>query len=326
MTTGTAAAGIGNNSRDLANARQFGRICNVTAWRQPATVGSFPPSFFDRLGNATVISDLRMSFNIEKHLGSEPNTCTISIFNLAQESRVSLCRKPLYIKIDAGYVDSGARNLFTGDLRFGNSIYKQPDWETKIQVSDGGRAYSNARTNRSFTSPVTIREVLKYAAGTMNLVLPPEVEQSPELQAALANGISMHGPTRDILTRLLAPFNYHWSIQNGTLTILRDEQTLSNQAIVISPQNGLIGSPERAAPDKPPAGGVVAVSNNLETNAKNSGSEITFECNLYPELTPGGTVQLSSSDISGTFKLIQVNHVGDTRGPDFKSVCKAIPR
>ncbi len=267
-----------------------------------------------------------MQFRIEKHLGREPNTCTITITNLAQDSRISFCRKPLHVRIDAGYIDTGARQLFSGDLQFGHSTLKDQDWETKLQVGDGARAYANARTNRSFTAPVSFREVLAYAAGTMNLQLPPEIEQSPELAGALANGVSLHGPTRDILTRLLAPYGYHWSVQNSKLQIIRDDQILANEAILVNASNGLIGSPERAPPEKVPATGFIPVSANLETNARNSGSEVTFNCLLYPEIVPGGTVRLESTDITGTFKVIQVSHIGDTRGLEWQTEVKCVPQ
>lgn len=287
----------------------FNRICKVTAWRQRTQIGSLDVAYFEKLGNGIEITDLRMAFNIDKHLGSEPNKCTITVYNLNPGDRSDICRKPIHIRIDAGYADTGYRSLFFGDLTFGESKRTGIDIETKLQVGDGARAIGFARTNRSFTKPVSAYEVLKYAAGTMNLTLPPEIEQAPELRGALANGLSVKGPTRDVLTRLLAPYAYHWSVQNGKLVILRDEQIIQNQAALVNTSSGLIGSPERSAPDK-----------------ATGRSEVTCDVALWPELTPGQSVRLESKDISGTFKLIQITHVGDTRGDDFKSQLKLVPR
>jgi len=287
----------------------FNKICKVTAWREPTKIGTLDTAFFDKLGNGVEITDQRMTFNIEKHLGGEPNKCTISIFNLNPDSRSNICRKPLHVRVDAGFADTGYRSLFFGDLIFGASEHKETEIETKLQIGDGARAIGFARANRSFKKPVSAYEVLTYAAGTMNLKLPPEIEQAPELRSALANGISVKGPTRDVLTRLLAPYNYHWSVQNGKLVILRDEEIIANQAALVNASSGLIGSPQRAAPDK-----------------ATGRSEVTCEVALWPELTPGQAVQLESEDISGTFKLIQITHVGDTRGDEFKSQLKLVPR
>ncbi len=281
----------------------FGRVCKVTAWKQPTS-----SSFFEQLGNGVEITDLRMQFNIDKHLAKEPNTCTITISNLEHHSRMFLCQKPLHVRIDAGYLDSGARNLFMGDLTIGFSKRVGPDIETKLQIGDGARAYAHARCNKSFKPPVSVREVLKYAASTMDLELPLDLDSEPDFAQAMSSGISMHGPTRDILTRLLAPYGYHWCFQNGRLQILRDDQILDTAAFLINAGAGLIGSPERSAPDK-----------------KTGRSELTFETLLYPELIPGATVKLESEEIQGTFKMIQVTHTGDTRGVDFKTAVKAVP-
>lgn len=289
-------------------AELFNKICKVTAWRQPTKIGSLDPSFFDQLGNGVEITDLRMTFNIDKHLGGEPNKCTISIFNLAPDSRSDICRKPLHVRVDAGYRDTGLRSLFFGDLTFGSTDRKIPEVETKLQIGDGARAIGFARTNRSFTKPVSAYEVLTYAAGTMNLKLPPEIEQSPELRSALANGLSVRGPTRDVLTKLLGPYNYHWSVQNGKLVILRDEEIIANQAALVNASSGLMHA-ERAQPDK-----------------ATGRSEVTADVELWPELTPGQAIQLESADINGTFKLVQITHVGDTRGDDWKSTLKLVPR
>lgn len=293
----------------MADPRLFNRVCKITAWKEPTAIGNLPPSFFNILGNATEITDFRVQFSIEKNLAKEPNKSTVTITNLAESSRIALCKKPLHIRIDAGYSDTGARSLFFGDLTFGASTFKVPDWETKIQVGDGARAYGFAHSSKSFKGGVQVLEVIRYAAGTMSLQLPPDVEQSTDLKSALATGISLHGPTRDVLTRLLAPYGLHWSVQNGKLQIISDGALASNQAILIDAATaGLIGSPERSAPDK-----------------ATGRSEVTCETLLYPELTPGNQIKLESKSINGTFKLIQVVHEGDTRGANWTSKLKLTP-
>jgi hypothetical protein len=286
----------------------FGRVCTITAWRAPSGFVGANEKYFEKLGNGIEFKDVRMRFVIEKHLSAEPNTCKLTISNLSQHERSEICRKPLHVDIAAGH-DNAPRFMFGGDLHFGFSKYTEPDWETELQVADGGRAYAHAFISKSYKAPITVEQVLTDAARSMNLQLPPEVEQSPEMKQALATGISLHGPTRDALTRLLAPYGYNWSVQSGRLQILRDDQVRSDRAILVNKTTGLIGEPSRSPPDK--------------TTGR---SEVTFDMLLYPELTPGCTVQLESQDISGIFKLIQVTHTGDTRGDDWTSAVKVVPR
>src|SRR5262249_41134255 len=149
------------------------------------------------------------------------------------------------------------------------------EWETKLQIADGQRAYSHARMSKSYQKPISVLTVLQDAAASMGLKLPPEAEQSPDLQQALATGISMHGPTRDVLTKLLAPYGFGWSIQNGRLQILADDQISQATAILIDEEAGMIGSPEHSVPSKP-----------------GDPSDMSFDVLLYPEILPGGMVDV----------------------------------
>lgn len=286
----------------------FNKVCTVTSWLRPSKIGSLDPAYFETIGNGLEITTLRVQFKIDRHLAKEPNTAEVTITNAAPDTRTALCRKPSQVSIAAGYADTGARLLFTGDLRFGTSKYISPDWETKLQVADGGRAFTGARVSRSFTKPISAFDVMTYVADTMNLKLPPEIEQDHDLRGALANGISMHGASQNTLTRILAPYGYNWSIQNGKLQILKDGQAIQSQAWVISTETGMIGYPEVAAPEK-----------------GTTTSEVHVDVALFPELTPGQLVQIDSSTLTGQYKLIQVTHTGDTRGDDWKTTCKCVP-
>ncbi len=162
--------------------------------------------------------------------------------------------------------------------------------------------------SRSYRPPISVQNVLADAAATMGLKLPPEAEQSVELQQALATGISLHGPTRDVLTKLLAPYGYGWSVQNGRLQVLKSDQHLANEAVLIDQSTGMIETPSLSLPHR--AGDV---------------SELSFDVLLKPELSVGGLVEMGSQSVTGFFRLKEVVHSGDTHGADWKSSCKAVP-
>jgi len=286
----------------------FNRAARVSSWTTPKKVAGLDPSFFDTQGNGFEVDALRLQFKIDKNLTGEPNTAEVTITNAAPDTRTALCKKPSQVRIEAGYQDTGARLLFTGDLRFGTSVHNGTDWDTKLQLADGGRAISTARARRSFAKPISAFEVMTYVATTLNLKLPPEVEQDPELRAAFANGVSVNGASRDVLTRLLAPYGYGWSVQNGRLQIIQDGQIVQGQSWVISKETGMIGYPRITAPAK-----------------GTSTCDIDVDVALFPELTPGQSVKIESEILTGVYKLIQVVHEGDTRGDDWKTSCKCRP-
>jgi hypothetical protein len=291
----------------------WNRTCVVTAIRRPGgtTFVDRNPQFFETVGNAIVFDGSggkeKISFDIKKNLGKHPNTCEIKLVNMSDDTRKFLTNKPLRVDIEAGY-GGVARLLWTGDLSWGNSKRDNTEWVTTLQLGDGLRAFALARTNKSYRPPVRVDKVLADAAASLGLTLPTTLAQSPQLKQALASGISLHGPTRDVLTEILAPYGFSWSVQNGQLQILRDDDTRPGTVHVVNQQSGLVGSPELTPP------------HNASTSGKGAahrGSEVKFKVLLWPELVPGGMVQLESQSVTGLFKITDVSHAGSTRDKDW---------
>lgn len=293
------------------NNRLFHRDCKVTCYRaQPGTPGGFVnshPDFFEPLPNAVEITKLRVQFQIEKHIDESPNTCDITITNLSESTRTNVQKKPLIVRIDAGYQDN-LRHLYTGDLRWSFSKRETTDWETLMQLGDGDRAYRYARVNRSFPAGTNVLTVLQECAKSFGLELDKTITTSPDLQRQFASGRVLTGATRDELTTLLAPFNYRWSFQDGRMQILRDEETRADQAILVSKENGMINVPSYAPPSKP-----------------GEPPTLTVKMLLYPQLTPGGTIKVESKSLDGIFRVERVTHTGDTHGEDWTSEIEAKP-
>jgi hypothetical protein len=291
--------------------RLFKRSVEVTLISQPtpAPLDSKDPGYFKRDDpNAIIISDLRVQFEVKKDVGRNPNSCVLTITNLSRDTRTRLERKPVYAIVRAGH-DGVLRPLFEGSVMYAESSLKSPDWETKLRISDGGRAFSQAHMSRSYTPPIRVDQVLTDAAASMGLPLPPDLAAATELKQALAGGFTAHAPVRDILTRMLAPYNYSWSIQSGRLQIVKDGAPNANSAWEINVDAGMIGSPEASVPSKPGAP-----------------SELTVDVLLFPEIVPGDTVQVTSRAIAGgLFRVNDVNHKGDTHGNDWTTSLKSTP-
>lgn len=285
--------------------RLYKRNARLTVYRaRPATDG-YLGALFDLIPNAVEITDLRMQFTIEKRLGGGPNTCTVIITNLAEYLRAELQTYPLYLYLDAGY-DGEYRRIFTGDLRWGASIKRGVNWETTVQIGDGSRAYKSARVRRSFAAGTPVRTALREAARSMGLQLPRHLDVAPELDEQFAAGTVLEGPSRDELTRLLAPYGYEWTIQDGALQVYRDDQARPDQALVVSPDTGLIDSPEFAPPTysaKP--------SKSVRRSTVRS-PLLRFRTLLYPQIVPGCRVAVQSTTTDGIYKVVQVTHTGDT--------------
>jgi len=264
--------------------------------------------FFAQQPNAIIVRGLRVQFEVEKTLEAEPNTCRVTITNLAEATRAELQRKPLHIRLDAGY-DGELARLFTGDLRHVEHRYTGVEWESIMEVGDGERAYRHARVSRSFRSGIDTKTVLEETAKSMGLKLPTSAKEAKELTAQFAAGFTLQGPSQREMDRLLAPHGMESSIQDGALQILRKGDVRPGTAIVVSQSTGLIGPVEFGAPSEPGKPPV-----------------LSFQMLLNPDLTPGGLIRMQSRAVTGDFKLTRGTHSGDTHGQAWFSAGEAVPR
>ncbi len=251
---------------------------------------------------------IAIQFSCEKTLKRQPNTLDLKLFNLSDATRAELQRPGVVLRFSAGYVSGGARRLFVGDVQWAYSQLKGTEWITSVQVGDGSRAFSTARSDGTFRSGTKVIDVLKFVAKTMTLTVPTEIAVTKVLQQQFAAGYQMSAKSRDELDRLLAPYGYSWSIQDGVLRVLRDEDTSSVTMREISAATGMIDSPEFGNPE-----------------GKSKTPKVTVSSKLYPELQPGGKVNIISRDLNGVHKITKVRHTGDTQTDDWKTQVEVEP-
>lgn len=281
-------------------AKLFIHPVKVTIYKPLITQLHFQPT-----PNAITVTDLRVQASIEKTNGSEPNKCDVTLTNLSAGTRAELAKKPITVQIEAGY-DGILYHLYTGDLRDARSDRKDSDWETKLQLGEADRVYRYAHVNRSFKKGTKAIDALHEVAKTMGLVIPADVAITADLQKQFAAGVSLFGPARDELTRLLAPYDYGWSIQNNRLQILKTDQPTADRAFVMDSSKGMIGSPEWGSSEaKKPA-------------------KLTVKSLLYPQLFPGAKMQLTAQNVKGVFKIDKVTHTVDSHG-ECTTACEIKP-
>lgn len=269
------------------------RVWRVTAYRQPTGFVGAHPDFFERLDNGFEITGLRIRAVITKSVGKAPNRCDLTITNLSDRSRGELEVGPTTVMIEAGY-DNLLKTLFIGHLKNSPlSSREGADRDTKLQLVDGGRAFAAARINRSYKSGTPLRTILRDAAKALGWTLPREFDASAELDQRIATGEVLEGSAAEELSRLLAPYGYGWSVQNGKLQILRNDQTREEQAWLVDTERGLIGDPSWDA---------------MKFGKKRKPPKLSFRTLLFPELIPGGRVELDHRDVHGIYRMLEVKH------------------
>lgn len=263
--------------------------------------------FFGEEPNAIRATGLRATFEVERSLRKEPDSATVRVYNLAQNTRSEIEKLPLFVRLDVGY-DGQLEQLFAGDVRYGISRRDGVLWETSLELGDGERAHRFARVNRSLGAGVDTLTAVREVARSMGLEVRVSPTSALQLRSQYAAGLALSGPARNELDRLLGRHGMTWSIQSGRLQILRLAEARVDLAPIVSQDSGLVGSPEWGPPAK-----------------KGAPPTLHFSVLLHPGILPGGRVQLNSRAIRGIFRVARVLHKGDTHGNEWVTDVESVP-
>jgi hypothetical protein len=250
------------------------------------------------------IKDLAMTFRVKKTLKPEPNTAELTVRNLNPDHRSHLEQlKVASVLIEAGY-EGGTSTLFLGDLRTAISTTEGPDIVTKLSSGDGEKAVKKARVKTTMKKgTATPQKVLQAVAkslgvGEGNLV--QALGQLGGIANHFSEGVVMSGSAFREMNAICKSLNLDWSIQNGKLQILSRGKTLDGQAIKLTKDTGLIGSP--------------TVDND---------GVLTAVMLLAPDVFPGRKLVLESQRLKGQYRIESCEYSGDTHGQEWYSKLEA---
>lgn len=263
------------------------------------------------VGTVRVPAPLRVAFEIER-TRHPPGKAKVRLWNLTRDHQSQIEQATAaQVVIEAGYEgERGAEVLFSGELFRARGRRKPPgihteremvDAVTHVEARDGGRAYQQARIEQSFQPGVSVTTVLRACAdalgvGRGNVDSVAAVAELVTGGSTFTRGTVLSGPVRLELTRLLDAFGLSWSVQLGTLQVLRRGASLDVAAVRLAVDTGLIGDPE------PGTRGQVKATSLLNSN-----------------LVPGRVVLLESRTAEGRFTVNSMKVRGDSHAQDWYS-------
>lgn len=257
---------------------------------------------------ATRIDGLDVDFKIVKSTKREPNTASLTVYNLSETHRRELeAVQTLRVQFEAGYDSTGLSMLFRGDLRTGESPrggrklsteVDASDVKTLIEATDGGQTVLVRRVNRSFppgTSVATVLGAAIDAAGIGRGNLQDFASQPLEgASATFVNGTVLYGWASEEIDQIVRSMGLRWSVQNGNFQGLVRGRPLQTSAVRLSPTTGLVGSPE------------VDEKGNVKATAL-----------IQPGLDPGRKILLESRKLTGGYEVKRVEYSGSTYSGDY---------
>jgi hypothetical protein len=252
------------------------------------------------------ITDLRIAFVIGKTSDSNANTSKIKIYNLNEKSRSILEEgNNLVAVLEAGYTSTGIEILFKGEID--KSLFQRSgaDWLTTLFVKDGETALTKVHFEKSYDATAAdlktiVTEVTQKLKDEAGIIIKDLKHLTSE---KIQNGFSANGLAKKILDDLVAKQGLEWNIQDGELQILSIDGSddLKTDAVVLTPETGLIGSPIR----------------------REEGVE--FKALLQPKVKPGKIVKIQSRSIDGFYRIRKAQFKGDTHGTPWFVTATAVP-
>ena len=269
---------------------------------------------------------LRFTFQVRASDVATPNNATIRVYNVADSTRNKV-QEFDKVTLVAGYEQGNQGIVFVGDVKryfFGRE--KNVDGFLQIDAGDGDVAYNQATLAQSFAPGSTDADQLSVAAKSMGIPLASTA--TGFLEAGGTNpsvrGKVWFGMARGLVEEIAYSNGCRWSIQSGELTMIKNTSYLPGQTIEINSSTGMIGTPESTE------------------------DGVVFRCLLNPLLHVGRLVHISSNLINqyqiigngnfdfpsigaqffpatvtadGTYRILVVEHQGDSRGSDWFSEC-----
>jgi hypothetical protein len=171
-------------------------------------------TLFGRVWSVSVgsldVSDLDLSFKVERATSRSPGTAEIKISNLSDTNRARVESGDI-VRLWAGLgcPQGEAPLIFHGDTP---AVQVLRDAVQTLGIGRGNLA--------DFESAYRLRNG----------------------STALAAGYVAHGNARDVLNRFLRAAGLRWSIQGGALQVMTQGRALQSRAVVLAPDSGLVAA------------------------------------------------------------------------------------
>jgi hypothetical protein len=258
------------------------------------------------------VTDLRIKFSVKRDKDKDASRATIDIFNLSPESRKMIDDIDELVYLSAGYRDGeGEQSLFIGNISDITHLREPPEIVTRIEAKDGAKEILEKKTALSFDAGISGREVLRKALQAFSI--PNNLNILSFTDKSYAHGFSFSGKAIHALDKITKFLDLEWSIQSNEIRIIPFDGNDGTRAALISPETGMIGSPQEHKFSELKSKG------QSKTNKKPGWRVVSL---LQPKVAPGGQVYLKSREIpdNSLFTVVTVKHSGDTHSGDWQTV------
>ncbi|WP_436663542.1 phage protein [Alicyclobacillus acidoterrestris] len=268
-------------------------------------------------GIALDVSDLHCTFDIQYVVNQQPPFSQIVIYNLNPATENFLLNYGDRVVVEAGYDGSQYGVIFDGEVV--EPIRDKADnvtYRLTINALSGNSMLTQSFSNFTVARGQSARSLLENLASQAT-VPTPLGDISPQLSTAtLPRGKSVFGMTRDYIRQIAQGNNMTFSAHNGAINLIHAADPPKGEILDLTPSSGLVGQPTQ------------------------SDLGVSFQCLLNPAISINTLVHIDNSliqaqtydigskplplDSAGIYRVVGVEHVGDTRGNDWYTNCTTV--
>lgn len=263
---------------------------------------------------------LHCEFDLSKNTSEDPNEYKVRLFNLKPETRDAISAPDQIVVLYAGYAeDEGEILIASGAIADAYTYHDSGNVVTEILLGDGLVEVRDTVISVGYGGGVKAHEIIKAIALKMGLVLMMQ-EDLPNKD--FPHGFSFYGAAKTALHKVVRGSGMEWSIQNQTLQVIASKGVTKRTALVIAPDTGLIGYPERTTEGAKEKARVKDKSTGKKKEIVSSRQERSgwrVMSLLIPQINPGDVVKLESKTVNDFFRVDAVTHTGGYDGGDWQT-------
>jgi hypothetical protein len=267
-------------------------------------------------GGSTItdLSALRIRFQTMQNNLQRPNSAHITITNPSPDTAKRLQKEGTVVRLEAGYQDGGPALIYQGNL-IQKRVGRENPVETYLDMlaGDGDQAYNFATVSKTLSAGSTFRDQVDVVAQSMK-EYGVEIGYIPDLgDKKMPRARSLFGMARDIMRDIAFSTGCSWSIQDGKLTMVKNQESLPGDVHVINSNTGMVGLPEQTLD------GIkvrMLLNPKIKPGSRLKIDQASVQTALF---SPNYTAEVQNSMIpsladDGVYKCLVVEHQGDTRG------------
>jgi len=267
-------------------------------------------------------SDLRIRFAVRKAEVGYPEQADITVTNLSNATANRIRNEYKEVYLEAGYEGNSAE-IFRGEVIQVRGPGRETPTDTylNIQAAASQRAHSYAVVNKTLAAGHTFRDQVDAVLEAMKPFGVTAGYIADLGETKMPRGRAMFGMARNQLRAICGSVGASWFISGAKLNIVKNNESLPGEAVVLNSNTGMIGMPVQTI----------------------EGVEV--RCLLNPRLKVDGLVQINEASIQkaklnittdesyevqksileqviatdGIYKILFLTHSGDTRGTEFYS-------